>query len=240
MISPDVLRGRTARELSGETDKQDPGRAAVGRTFPSGYIRDVLMPQERTQPSFMQRLRGVKPEIPYDSRDMEPQGRATADYIKANPEIMKGITAPFQKEQSQQGVHTMNPKLQAGIELTIEKTAAREMGVGLLSSTLNQKLARLGKKAEDQGVQVTSAGGAGSPSSNTSQGMEDKNKGFGKGKEKLDDDPTKGGQETGAVMSAHAGKNITTESSGMKDLSLKQGSLSPNAKVLATMIRAVA
>ena len=133
----------------------------------------------------------------------------------------------------------MNPKLQAGIELTIEKAAAREQGVGLLAGTLNRKMREMQKRAEDQGVQVT-GGGGGSPSSNSSDGMEDKNKGFGKGVEKLDDDPTKAGaKETGQVMSAQAGKNITTETSGMPDLSLPKCANSARVKVMTTMLRSL-
>ena len=131
----------------------------------------------------------------------------------------------------------MTPKLQAGIELTFEKMAAEEAGEGMLTQTRRDKLAA----TQDQGVEQTAASGAGSPSSASSKGMEDKNDGYGKGTDdKLEDDPTKGksAEGTGEVQNSMAGKNVTVEGSGMPDLSMKNASqLSPNARVLHTMIQ---
>jgi len=137
----------------------------------------------------------------------------------------------------------MQPRLQAGVELILEKTAAEEAGVGELAGALNQKLAAAGlnKKAEDQGVEQVRASVNTTPSSATGKKMENKNKGYGKGEQKLDDDPTKGksAQETGATEISTSGKNITTETgSGMPDLSLPKKASSSNARVLSTMLKA--
>lgn len=135
----------------------------------------------------------------------------------------------------------MNTRLQAGVELVLEKTAAEASGVGLLAGILHQKAAAAGltKRADDQGVEQARASVNATPSSSTGTRMENKNKGFGKGEEKLDDDPTKGksAQPTGKTNISASGKNITTETGGeMPDLSLK--SASANARVMATMLRA--
>lgn len=78
---------------------------------------------------------------------------------------------------------------------------------------------------------MTRAEGAGSPSSDDSCGMEDKNKCFGKGKEKLDDDPTKPGMRTGQTKNVFAGANFTTEK--------KASALAARTRVLTTMLRSV-
>jgi hypothetical protein len=132
----------------------------------------------------------------------------------------------------------MNTRLQAGVELILEKTAAEESGAGLLASILHQKAAAAGL-TEDQGVEQSRTSVNTTPSSSKGTKMEDKNKGFGKGEEKLDDDPTKGSsaQATGKVSVSTSGKNITTEGSGMPDLSMKKAS-SSNARIMATMLKA--
>ena len=137
----------------------------------------------------------------------------------------------------------MDARLQAGVELVLEKTAAEEAGVGQLAGSLHQKLAAAGftKQAEEQGVEQDRKSVNTTPSSNSGTKMEDKNKGFGKGEEKLDDDPSKGksAQATGDTNISTAGKNITTETgSGMPDLSMKKAS--GNARVMATMLRSYA
>lgn len=134
----------------------------------------------------------------------------------------------------------MQPRLQAGVELVLEKTAAEASGVGQLANSVHQKLAShgLAKSAEDQGVEQVRASVDNTPSSSKGQRMETKNKGYGKGEEKLDDDPTKGksAQSTGANVISAAGKNITTEASGMPDLSLKTAS-TPATRLMANMLR---
>lgn len=135
----------------------------------------------------------------------------------------------------QKEAHRMNSKLQAGIELVVEKTAAQEQGIGLLSGALQQKIATLQKQAcGDGGVQVTRGSSQGQASSGG--GAESKNSGYGKGEQKLDDDPTKGGKgkPTGATNSNSSGANFTVESNGMPDLSLPK---TASAKVMATMLR---
>jgi len=137
----------------------------------------------------------------------------------------------------------MNAKLQAGVELTLQKAAAEQAGVGLLSHEIN---AGLHKTAlENQGVQQERQGTNYTPSSASGSGMEDKNKDYGKGSEyKLDDDPSKGqsSEQTGEVQTRTAGKNITTEGSGMPDLSIGQHSnkqASGRRSVLRTMLRGI-
>ena len=136
----------------------------------------------------------------------------------------------------------MDARLQAGIELVLEKKAAADSGVGLLAGALNRKAAAAGltkAAAEGQGVEQTRAAVNNTPSSSKGTKMEDKNKDYGKGTDyKLDDDPSKGSgaTETGSTVNVMSGKNITTEGSGMPDLSLgKQASM--NQKIMATMIR---
>ena len=117
----------------------------------------------------------------------------------------------------------MNPKLQAGVEVALEKTARSVSGKGLLSDAINS---RLRKYADDQLVQQEHASSNTSPSSSSSAGMEDKNSGYGKSTNVLDDDPSKdqNAQETGSVTNAVSGRQITTEPSGMPDLAQKQAS----------------
>jgi len=117
----------------------------------------------------------------------------------------------------------MDPKLQAGVEIALQKTAEEQSGHLSRALILQADEFGFGKDAEEQGVEEKHKSGAGTPSSNKSPGMEDKNKNYGKGEVKLDDDPTKGkkSQETGETVNAHAGAHITTEASGMPDLSMK-------------------
>lgn len=96
----------------------------------------------------------------------------------------------------------MNPKLQAGVEILLEKEAAVNRGDGILANAIL-------RNADKFGLVKAAA-----------QGMECKNKQYGKGEVKLDDDPTKGkkAKPTGKTVNNSAGKNITTEASGMPDL----------------------
>ena len=139
----------------------------------------------------------------------------------------------------------MNPKLQAGIELVFEKQAADTAGVGLLSQRIKRGLNKFA--TEHQGVQQEHASVNTTPSSNSSPGMEEKNRNYGKGAEyKLDDDPSKGNgaQQTGEVQSRTAGTNVTVEPHGMPDLGIgndqhtnKQASA--NRAVLSHMLRGI-
>lgn len=119
----------------------------------------------------------------------------------------------------------MQPRLQAGVELVLEKTAAEKTGIGMLTGSLNQRLHKL---AEDQGVKQEAAGGQGSAPAD--QGMETRNKQFGKGT-KDTDYGKKGGEQTGKVTNLNGAGNVTSEA----NCSEKKASL--NAKVLGTMLR---
>jgi hypothetical protein len=135
----------------------------------------------------------------------------------------------------------MDPRLQAGVELMIEKTAAEAAGVGLLAGSLQKKAARMGitKRAqEEQGVEQEHKSENLTPSSGKGKKMENKNQDYGKSSDyKLDDDPSKGqsAMATGDTVNSFAGKNITTEGSGMPDLTMKKASA--NRRILATMLR---
>jgi hypothetical protein len=114
----------------------------------------------------------------------------------------------------------MDPKLQAGVELTLEKIAVEQSPANSpLGRALRQKF------AEEQNVvkQIKKSEGY-SPSSASSPGMEDKNDGYGTSDEKLDDDPSKNSSAatTGKVNQAVGEQNITTEARGMPDLSIDQ------------------
>jgi hypothetical protein len=132
----------------------------------------------------------------------------------------------------------MDPRLQAGVELMIEKTAAEASGVGLLAGALKQKMAMRKSAQEEQGVEQEHKSENLTPSSSQGKKMENKNQDYGKSSDyKLDDDPSKGqaAMATGDTVNSFAGKNITTEGSGMPDLSMKKASA--NRRVLATMLR---
>jgi hypothetical protein len=118
----------------------------------------------------------------------------------------------------------MDANLIAGVELVLEKEAAQRAGSGMLAQAVQHQASRYGlnKRANDNAVVVNKSNASGPPSSNSSKGMEDKNDGYGKKDVMLDDDPAKNSKanETGKPAVAHAGVNVTTEASGMPDLSL--------------------
>jgi hypothetical protein len=127
----------------------------------------------------------------------------------------------------------MDPRLQAGVELALEKTASEESGAGMLANTIHQKLAE-----QDQGVEQVHKSENKTPSSSSGKRMETSNADYGKSSDyKLDDDPTKGqgANTTGDTVIATSGKNITTEISGMPDLSMKKAS--SNQRILSTMLK---
>lgn len=142
----------------------------------------------------------------------------------------------------------MEAKLQAGIELVLEKEAREEAGTGLLAAHINQGVQKLGM--EEQVVQQEHASVNLNPSSKSSDGMEDKNEQHGKGSEfKLDDDPSKGRavdstQLGNSAQNRTAGTNVTVETKGMPNLEIgtkqhdKQAS--SNLAVLRTMLRGIA
>ena len=110
----------------------------------------------------------------------------------------------------------MDPHTQKIVNSILNKEAGYRMPVNPLADALHQKL------AEDQDVeQNRKSNGATSPSSASSDGMEDKNEGYGKSTDTLEDDPAKeGAAATGTPQIAKGGKNITVETDGMKDLSI--------------------
>jgi hypothetical protein len=148
------------------------------------------------------------------------------------------------KGSAEQGEVQMNPKLQAGVELVLEKAAAEESGVGLLAASLFHKAAAAGildkRAAQECGLVEEVGGEGGTASSNKSDGMEEKNEDYGKGADfKLDDDPSGKGNETGKVQNVVAGKTETLETDKAKDLSLPKSAsrVTSNARVMATMLR---
>ena len=76
----------------------------------------------------------------------------------------------------------------------------------------------LDKVAEDNEVVVTRASSNTTPSSGSAPGMEDRNQNYGKGT--TDNTEPGGGEETGEVHETHGGQNLTSEGSGIPDLSL--------------------
>jgi len=123
----------------------------------------------------------------------------------------------------------MQPRLQAGVELVLEKTAAEKAGVGMLTGSLNQKLQKL---SEDQGVKQEAAAGQGSAPAD--KGMEQRNKSFGKGTTDTDYDKKSGGEQTGKTTNLNGAGNVTSEASCAE----KKASLSSNARILRTMLGA--
>lgn len=103
------------------------------------------------------------------------------------------------------------------VNSVLEKEAGYRLSVNPLADALQQKLAMDTHVVE----QNRKSEGASTPSSASSKGMEDKNSGYGKSTDKLEDDPSKdGAAETGKPQISMAGKNITNESAGMKDLTI--------------------
>jgi len=100
----------------------------------------------------------------------------------------------------------------------------------------------INKKAEEQNLVVqTHASENTSPSSKKSPGMEQKKTGYGKSPDNpgTDDEVTKG-EETGKVSTRSAGKNETTEGSGLPDVSIGAEQHSQKAAALKTELDKIA
>jgi hypothetical protein len=105
----------------------------------------------------------------------------------------------------------MDQRLQAGVELVLEKVAQEDKEANL-AEFLNDKL------AEEQGVEQVRKSEGHAPSSNSSEGMEDKERhtnGTGPEEEEL----AAADYETGKPQNSVPKNNITSETE-MKDLSL--------------------
>lgn len=103
----------------------------------------------------------------------------------------------------------MNDRLLQGIQ----KTAGAAKAASSVGGYLNQVFT---KKAEaTDTTEVTRKSENTTPSSSTSDGMEDRNKTYGKGSEDTDFEKKTKGQETGKVKNRAADKNVTTEAEGI-------------------------
>ena len=126
----------------------------------------------------------------------------------------------------------MNPLLRAGVELTLEKVAQEEQDTSL-THVLNQKIAE-----HDQGVvQVRESEGA-TPSSNSSEGMEDKDRhtnGTGPEEKEL----AAADHKTGVVQNAVPKNNITSETE-TQDLSLSKSASLASGVIASMKARAAA
>ena len=138
----------------------------------------------------------------------------------------------------------LNPALVAGVELILEKTAAERTGI---SNVIAKHAGALGlikgaATQEQEGATQVRAGTSGAPSSSSSKGMEDKNKDYGHSADRqLDDDPSKKNgkaDDQGRPSVTTGSKNITSEASGMPDLSLKSAAdIAANARVLHRILQ---
>jgi hypothetical protein len=90
---------------------------------------------------------------------------------------------------------------------------------GVVDTSLDGYFSHLIEKvAEDNEVVVTRKSENTTPSSGSAPGMEDRNLDYGKGT--TDNTEPSGGMNTGKVHETHGGQNLTSEGSGMPDLSL--------------------
>lgn len=132
------------------------------------------------------------------------------------------------------GETRMNPLLQAGVELVLEKEAAelhKEAGIGLLADRIRVGAAALGisKQAESAlGVHSAHKSVNTTPSSNSSDGMEERNLNYGKGTVDTDYEGKSEGEKaaikstpTGVTVKS-SGKNETTETTGIPDVRINQ------------------
>jgi len=153
------------------------------------------------------------------------KAQVRAKVHKQFPEIGK------EKESS------MNPRLQAGIELVFEKMAAEQAAGSPLTQALNRTLQKI---SEEQGVEQEKAPGQGS--SPADQGMETRNKSFGKGTTDTDYDKKTGGEGTGKVTNLNGKGNVTSEAAGVGEKkAMAEGGgtekkASVNAKIMRTML----
>jgi len=110
-----------------------------------------------------------------------------------------------------------------------------------MNEKLKDILDSLQKSAEDQGVTQEHASVAGGPSSATSDGMEERNEGFGKEPEDTDyEKAEEAAQETGKPQVETSGANVTSEPEGMPDLSLpKAASGESNKQRLMGLFRSL-
>jgi len=130
----------------------------------------------------------------------------------------------------------METKTLHAVNRLLDKTAGVRLSVNPLVDALNAGIYK--RASEEQVVEQSRAGGSPGNSNGGSKGMEDKNSGYGKTTDVLEDDPEKGGDNMGRPVVSHAGVHITTEVDGMKDLSLSQEKSAAMSFLRATNPRA--
>jgi len=138
--------------------------------------------------------------------------------IRKNLEMKQKLLDKEEKESH------MEPRLQAGIELTLEKMAAEQVASNPLTQALNRTIQKI---AEEQGVEQQAAGKQGSAPADA--GYETRNKSFGKGTTDTDYDKKKG-EQTGKVTNLNGKGNVTSEAS------CSEKKASSNAKIMRTML----
>ena len=114
----------------------------------------------------------------------------------------------------------------------LQKTA------GAVDTSVNGYFDYLLKEADDNEVITSTASSNTTASSSSSPGMEEKNLNYGKGT--TDNTEPSGGTRTGQVEESHAGQNITSEASGIPDISLSKSAVlkhNLNVSGIATRLR---
>ena len=163
----------------------------------------------------------------------------------ARPAQPPAAQPQMQKEHNYKG-QTMNPRLQAGVELALEKTAAQELGVGHLAASLQQKAAAAGlvklaaPNTDQHGIVEIERASVSptTPNEAQGQGMEDMNKGYGKDAIDTDYDKTaQSGTDQGHPVLREAGANYTDETE-TEDKSINQHkSASINAMAIRNVLK---
>ena len=130
----------------------------------------------------------------------------------------------------------MNRRLLQGIQKVASKAGSPTTIGGFLNQVMSQKAATEQEDAQTVVEKVKSNNKK--PSSSTSDGMEERNQGYGHTAVDTDYDKKTEGEETGEVQNRSAGAHITTEASGIPDTSLaKTGAEKLAREVRASKIR---
>ena len=130
----------------------------------------------------------------------------------------------------------MNHRLLQGIQKVASKAGSPTTIGGFLNQVMSEKAAT--EKEDAQTVVEKVKSNNKKPSSSTSDGMEERNQGYGHTAVDTDYDKKTEGEDTGEVQNRSAGDNLTTEASGIPDKSLaKTGADKLAQKVRASQIR---
>ena len=116
----------------------------------------------------------------------------------------------------------------------LQKTA----GVRTVDTSVGGYFDYLLKEADDNEVVTSTASSNTTASSSSSPGMEEKNLNYGKGT--TDNTEPGGGEQTGQTEESHSGQNITSEASGIPDISLSKSAAlrrALNVSGIATRLR---